>query len=63
MLVLCNAVSHDKLDQTVRVRVQLVLEVKPIVHLDDIQALFVGVVFQYKLFEVEEGTFMVDPLP
>ena len=43
-------------------RVVLVLEVKSIVHLSDIDGLFGGIMLQNHLFKVKECAFVVDTL-
>ena len=58
-----NEVCHDEADQSIGVRLLLVLKVQSIMHLSNADRSFMRVVFQNQLLEVKECSFMVDALP
>ena len=61
-LVTGDEVGHDELNDSVRVRVLLVLEIETVMDLSNGDGFFVGVVSHDHLFQIEESTLMVDAL-
>jgi len=60
--VFCNEIILDEANDTIGMRLLLVLEVKSVIHLYDVDCLLVCVVLENELLEVEEGTLVVHTL-
>ena len=62
VFVACHEVVADEVDDAVRMRLLLVLEVQSFVHLLDSDGLFVGLVTQDQLLQEQEGSLVVHAL-
>ena len=61
-LVLSDKVSIDELNESVGMRVLLVLEVKSIMHFSDSDCLFMSTMLQNKLFEIQKCLLVLNSL-
>ena len=62
MFVFRNKVSLYKTDQSIRMRILLVLEIETIVHFSNIKCSFMCIMLKNELFKIQEGPFVMHTL-